>query len=200
MIPDRVLALAGLMQALRQVRRIADTGQAESAVVTTAIDSVLLIDADSPAEVYGGVEAVRPGLRLLREYFSNENKDEALPRLGLAVLQLERRFVRDDHMVGHVQTGVSVAAVKAARLGSTHPDVLAELGALYADSISQLRPKVMVQGNPHYLGQATVVSEIRALLLAAIRSAVLWRQLGGTMFDFVLQRRRMLEAIDRALA
>jgi len=55
---------------------------------------------------------------------------------------------------------------------------------------------VLVQGNPHYLGQATVVSEIRAVLLAALRSAVLWRQLGGSLWDFLLRRREMVAAID----
>mgnify|MGYP006216321957 CR=1 FL=1 len=50
------------------------------------------------------------------------------------------------------------------------------LGALYADTVSHLRPKVMVQGNPHYLGQAQVVSEVRAVLLAAVRSAVRRRE------------------------
>src|SRR3546814_5375159 len=54
----------------------------------------------------------------------------------------------------------------------------------------------MVQGNPHYLGQADIVSEIRALLLAALRSAVLWRQMGGSLFDFLLGRRQMLAAIE----
>ena len=47
----------------------------------------------------------------------------------------------------------------------------------------------MVQGNPHYLGQADVVAEIRAVLLAALRSAVLWRQMGGSLWDFLLGRR-----------
>ena len=57
----------------------------------------------------------------------------------------------------------------------------------------------MVQGNPHYLGQAGVVAEIRALLLAAVRSAVLWRQMGGSLWDFLLAKRRMIDAVDRAL-
>ncbi len=57
----------------------------------------------------------------------------------------------------------------------------------------------MVQGNPHYLGQAGVVAEIRALLLAAVRSAVLWRQLGGSYWDFLFSRKAMLEAIGRRL-
>ena len=50
-IDDRVLALAGIAQALQQVRRIAETGHSESAVVRTAMDSVLRIDASSPAAV-----------------------------------------------------------------------------------------------------------------------------------------------------
>ena len=61
-------------------------------------------------------------------------------------------------------------------------------------------PRVLVQGNPHYLGQADVVAEIRAVLLAALRSAVLWRQMGGSLWDFVLRRRDLVAAIDALLA
>jgi high frequency lysogenization protein len=195
---NRMLALAGLAQALAQVRRIADTGQAEAAVLATALDSVFQIDAASPIAVYGDAAALRPGLQLLARYFRNESDDALLPRLGLAVLQLERRFVQDP-AAGRVHAGILALAGDAARQGSTHPDVLAALGALYSDTVSSLRPRVMVQGNPHYLGQAGVVAEIRAVLLAALRSAVLWRQVGGSYWDFVLRRRQMLEAIEAAL-
>ena len=197
-LESRMLALAGQVQALEQVRRIADTGQADAAILATALDSVFRIDADSPAAVYGGEAALRPGLLLLRGYFRNETRDELLPRLALAVLQLERRFGRDP-MAERVHDGILALAPSAQRLGSTHPDVLAALGSLYSDTVSQLRPRVMVQGNPHYLGQAAVVAEIRAVLLAALRSAVLWRQLGGSLWDFLLRRRDMVTAIDTAL-
>ena len=98
-----------------------------------------------------------------------------------------------------VQTGLRGLEAPAQRLGSTHPDVVAGLGSLYADTVSTLKPRVMVQGNPHYLGQAGVVAEIRALLLAALRSAVLWRQCGGSLWDFVFRRREMAAAIDARL-
>jgi high frequency lysogenization protein len=195
---ERMLALAGLAQALQQVRRIADTGQADGAVLATALDSVFRIDADSPSAVYGGEAAIRPGLLLFRDYFRNESHDELLPRLTLAVLQLERRFSRHP-MAQQVHDGIIALAPSAARLGNTHPDVLASLGSLYADTVSNLRPRVLVQGNPHYLGQATVVAEIRAVLLAALRSAVLWRQLGGSLWDFLLRRRQLVAAIDAYL-
>ena len=192
---QRMLALAGMVQALQQVRRIADTGQAEGDALATALDSVFRIDAETPAAVYGGEHAVRPGLLLLRDYFSNETHDALLPRLALAVLQLERRF-NLHAMSQQVHDGILATAPSAARLGNTHPEVLAALGSLYADTVSHLRPRVLVQGNPHYLGQATVVAEIRAVLLAALRSAVLWRQLGGSLWDFLLRRKEMVAAID----
>lgn len=199
-IDDRVLALAGLVQALAQVRRIADTGQSETRQVEAALDSVFRIDAASAEAVYGDAGNLRGGLRLLRDYLSKGNKDEALGRLALAVLQLERRFVRSGGITSKVQAGLRQLAGEAKAQGSAHPDVIAELARLYADTISNLRPRVMVQGNPHYLGQAGVVSEIRALLLAALRAAVLWRQMGGSLWDFVFRRREMAAAIDARMA
>ena len=197
---DRVLALAGLLQALTQVRRIADTGQSENQQVQAMLDSVFRIDASNAEAVYGDASQLRGGLRQLHDYLANGSKDEALGKLALAVLQLERRFIRSDAMASKVQADLRRLTGEASTLGSAHPDVIADLGRLYADTISTLRPRVMVQGNPHYLGQAGVVSEIRALLLAALRSAVLWRQMGGSLWDFVFRRREMAAAISaRAL-
>jgi high frequency lysogenization protein len=196
---DRVLAVAGLLQALTQVCRIADTGQADQAQVQTALDSVFRIDAPSTEAVFGGIDALHPGLRQLRDYLAHGNKDEALNRLVLAVLQLERRFIRDGSLPSKVQAGLRRIAPDAATLGSTHPDVIAALAKLYTETLSTLRPRVMVQGNPHYLGQPGIVAEIRALLLAALRAAVLWRQLEGSLWDFVFARRAMAAALDELL-
>lgn len=198
-IAQRVLALAGMAQALKQVRQIADTGQADNALLTTALDSVFRIDAATPEAVYGHASALRPGLRLLDQYLRNQAEDPLLPRLGLAVIQLERRFIANQAMTEQVHGGIVTTAPLAHNLGVTHPEVLAELARLYADTVSHLRPRIMVQGNPHYLGQADVVAEIRAVLLAALRSAVLWRQLGGSLWDLLLQRRAMVAAIEDRL-
>jgi high frequency lysogenization protein len=137
---------------------------------------------------------------LLRDYCNGDMPDEQLPRLALAVLQLERRFVRDEDMTRRVLDGIRAQADAAQRLGSTHPELLNALGALYADTLSHLRPRVLVQGNPHYLGQAAVVAEVRAVLLSAVRSAVLWRQMGVSLWDFLLRKRAMGEAVQELLA
>lgn len=193
-ISNRVLALAGLVQALSQVRSIAETGQSNSSAVQAVLDSVFRIDAATPEAVYGRAQDLAPGLRLLRDYFNKQSTDESLPRLALSVLQLERRFNGESGTVAAVSEGIAAITPQADTVGSTHPDVLAALGGLYAETISHLRPRVMVQGNPHYLAQAGVVAEIRAILLAAVRAAVLWRQVGGSYWDFLFSRRAMADA------
>ena len=195
-VHSRVIALGGVLQSLKVVRQIADTGHADAALELSALDSVFRLDAPNVDAVYGGVARIRTGLALLRDHLTNSSNDPALPKLGMALLQIERRFVADRDMSETVRQGILAVADKAGRQGSAHPDVIAHLGRLYADTISQLRPKVIVQGNPHYLQQADIVAEIRALLLAALRSAVLWRQVGGTPWDFAFGRRAMLRAIE----
>ena len=198
-IRSRVLALAGMLQALKLVRQIADTGHADATGERNMLDSVFRIDAASAEEVYGNALSLRGGLMLLRDYVTDRSGDQALPKLGMSVLQIERRFVADDALAQEVLDGIRTLEAMAERQGSIHPDVISKLGQLYADTISHLRPKVIVQGNPHYLQQPEVVAEIRALLLAALRSAVLWRQMGGTLWDFPLRKRAMMAAIEAEL-
>lgn len=193
---SRTLALAGLLQSLKLVRQIADTGHADAESERAMLDSVFRIDADSVDAVYGSVSALRGGLNLFRAQLADRGSDEALSRLAFSVLRIERGFVADDAMARRVGDGIRGLQATAERQGSLHPDVIGRLGRLYADTISGLQPKVIVHGNPHYLQQPDVVAEIRALLLAALRSAVLWRQVGGSYWDFMLRRRAMAEVIE----
>lgn len=197
---DRLLALAGMAQALAQVRRLADTGQADGAHLQPLIESVFRIDAETPAAVYGGTAAVAPGLRILRAHFGNQARDPLLPRLALALLQVERHFVAEAGAVDGVRDRIETLAPLAQSRGPLDRDVLAGLASIYAEYISPLRPRIMVQGNPHYLAQADLVGEVRAALLAALRSTVLWRQLDGTAWDFLLRKRALLAGIDALLA
>ncbi|MCH8479721.1 MAG: DUF489 family protein, partial [Wenzhouxiangella sp.] len=70
--------------------------------------------------------------------------------------------------------------------------VLSQLADAYQRHISTLDFRLSVSGKPDYLKQAEKVAFIRALLLAGIRSAFLWHQLGGKQWRLVFQRRKML--------
>jgi high frequency lysogenization protein len=87
--------------------------------------------------------------------------------------------------------------VQAAHFGVAHDNVLAGLAELYQNSISQLRPRIIVMGEQHYLENPANANKIRVLLLAGIRSAWLWRQCGGSRLGFLLNRRKLREEARR---
>jgi len=197
---DRVLALAGLLQAIKLVQQMANNGQAETRPLTACVSSLFRFDADSTEAVYGDAEQLESGLRRLIAQIEGGDRDTTQTRIAMNVLHLERRFLADSDTVEAVQRRLMEIKRQSEALEPTHPTVLSQLGALYAERISPLGPKVLVQGNPVYLAQAQVVAEVRATLLAALRSAVLWRQLGGSYWDFLISRRAMVEAARELLA
>jgi len=86
------------------------------------------------------------------------------------------------------------------RLSSYQADDLMEAcSEVYQTHISSMRPQIIVQGESEYLQNATIPPQIRALLLAAFRSAVLWQQKGGNRLKLLWERTRMRNAARDAL-
>ena len=57
----------------------------------------------------------------------------------------------------------------------------------------------MVNGEQTYLGRTDIVNKIRALLLAGLRSAMLWKQCGGTRWKFLFFRKKLQLEIENLL-
>lgn len=186
-----VIALAGVFQAARLVVQLAHEGRCESTPLEASLHSVLRIDASSPAAVFGGLDGVRDGLSLFADVLEGRGAEAGATRIAVTVLHLERKLSRHADMLGMVREGIERVARDLGR-GELDTDALAErLGALYADTVSTLKPRVIVQGSGIHLSQPLVVGRIRAALLAAIRAAVLWRQMGGSHWRLFFGRRRL---------
>ena len=192
---DRIIALAALLQAIEQVQLMANQGQAQTDPLSVCINSLFVFDATDCEQIFGNRHQLKPGLkRLYNQLQGDSSRDNAITRIALNVLHLERQFAKNPRIMQAVHEQLVQIKTESVELGVTHPDVLAKLGKLYADSVSPLGPKIMVQGNPVYLAQSQVVAEVRAALLAALRAAVLWRQMGGRYWDFFLSRGKMSQA------
>ncbi|MFZ1391065.1 MAG: DUF489 family protein, partial [Dokdonella sp.] len=56
------------------------------------------------------------------------------------------------------------------------------------NTLSTLRPRIVVHGHPAPLSDPRRVEQIRSLLFAGVRAAVLWRQVGGSQWRLLLRR------------
>lgn len=187
----RVIALAGLFQALALVRTLATRGSGDALCTRQSIASVFRVDADSAVDVYGGIGNLRLGLEtLVAQLGEGSRRDLVLTRMMVQVLRLERSLARRPDTLRALRSGIDDMRGLAEQAESGQVDVSARLADLYAQTLSRLQPRIMVEGNPTYLQQSAQVNQIRALLLAAVRAAVLWRQLGGTQLRLLFRRRQ----------
>lgn len=187
---ERVIALAGLFQAIALVRAIATRGGADPMAVRPSIASIFKIDADSTAEVFGGLGQLRLGLETLVAQLDDKQRDLSLTRLGISVLRVQSRLALRPTMLRSLREGIEAIGRQTVSMDPANPVVVQRLAQLYVDTISTLQPRIVVEGNPQFLRQDVQVAQIRALLLAAIRSAVLWRQLGGSQWRLLFRRRQ----------
>lgn len=195
---DRVIALAGLFQVTTLVRRIAYTGQADPEDFETCIASLFKITVASSEEIYGGSARLQTGLRLLIEQLRSPKNGE-ITRYMVALLVLERKLSKQPRLLQRIRDGIEATTAKLDYFTLTHENIIASLADIYSTTISTLAPRIMVSGEHNYLTQPENASRIRALLLAGIRSAMLWRQSGGGRLTLLLRRKPLLLEAQRLL-
>ncbi|MCB1877952.1 MAG: high frequency lysogenization protein HflD [Chromatiales bacterium] len=199
-IEDRTLALAGVAQACSLVNQIAFRGITDSQAMEASLSSLFRFDAEDVPSVYGSVSGMMVGLRLLREFLRGgpeaARENQQVGRYAFTLLQLERTLASAPAPMERI--GRSLRAIGENLEDSTVLDgkTLEAIANAYSENISPLNPRVMVNGEPNHLQNAGNVNRIRALLLAGLRSAVLWRQCGGTKLQLFFSRKKMLAAAD----
>ena len=97
-------------------------------------------------------------------------------------------------MLKQLSEGIEKTRGQIDHFGIEHANIYASLGGLYSDTISQLNPRIMVSGEPTILNNPDTANKVRTLLLCAIRSAVLWQQLGGSRWQLLFKRKKIVSA------
>ena len=205
---DRTLALAGIVQATQLVQHVARKGMCDQDVFTTSITSIFAVDALTPEAVYGGVSNVTLGLRTLLKQLggaqygenSSQPRDIEAMKYAVGIMVLERKFIKDRDLVDKISRGIEQAKFQLQHFSLVHDNIIANLANLYTETISILKPRIIVNGEPNFLTNPHNVNKIRALLLAAVRSAVLWRQCGGSRWQLFFQRQSILQDAKQILA
>lgn len=197
-LQEQLIALSAVFEAAALVDRIARTGQVPNAALGSMLGS-LLVREDKPAlEIYGGDDLnLRDGYRALvgaLERDTSSLQREPL-RYALAMIGLERQLDKRKDLLQVIGNRLDQIQQQVDHFGLTHENVIASFGGLYQDTLSTFRQRIQVQGDMRHLQQSDNAAKIRALLLAGIRSARLWRQLGGHRWQMVFSRRKLLDTL-----
>ncbi|MDV6326962.1 high frequency lysogenization protein HflD [Idiomarina sp. PL1-037] len=198
---QRVIALAGMSLSAMAVQKLARSGELYPESITdTLVHSLLQQNPNNIEDVYGGLDNIQPGIQaFIRQAGNNKSKDIEVTRYLVGLIHLSRRLLRQPEILDSL--GEQIAQVKRQKeeFEFESQRVQQSLAGIYRELISPLGQPIRINGNPEFLKRDSNQHHIRTLLLAGIRSAVLWQQVGGKRRHFVFSRKKMLDTAQQLL-
>jgi high frequency lysogenization protein len=203
---DQTIALAGVAQSIKVVQNIAWKGQTSTTDFKAVIASLLKLDAESAIAIYGGSFELSSGLRLLKQQLdtNNKNKDPEFISIAINLITLHKQLNNQQSIMDNLSQFMT-------RLSTTysnenfHTDddlfnqLLSDCSNAYQQTVSKLPNRIQVKGEPKYLKPMENQIQVRAALLCAIRSLFLWRQSGGSRWQFLFKKKVILESVNYLL-
>jgi high frequency lysogenization protein len=193
------VALAGMIQAIALVRELAQTGKMPEEAFNASVYSLFQTNPSHVACVYGDLQGIKWGLEKLLEQIG-PTPDRTLSRYMLSVIHLQKKLFHSQKLVAHLTQRLNQIKKQVGYFSLTHPTVITNLADVYMNTISVFRFRIIIWGNQRVLNAHANMEKIRALLLAGIRSAVLWRQVGGSRSQLLLSRTKIRRAATKLLA
>ena len=200
---QQVIALAGLFQEMEAVDHIAQTGRCNEAVLETSLKSLFVENPENALSVYGELADIKPGLQLVQRLLTDNrasNKQLSPVRYALAIVQLERRLSKNTDMLNTISKRLEHTNNQINHFGILHENVFSGLASIYTDTISTFNLRVHIAGQEQQLKIPQNAAKIRSLLLTGIRSAILWRQVKGHRWHFIVKRKIIISECQNLLS
>lgn len=200
-VHDRVIALAGILQAAAVVQQIAHSGQAPDTPFQTSINSIFQLDPPDTLSVYGHAQDLKLGLDALHALLKGREADRYREAwlYSRGLINLEKQLRQQPDMLAIIRSRIEAIQQQQQHFDNnlTHPGIISKLADIYVDTLGTFKYRIMVKGDPTLLQRDETATRIRASLLAGIRGVILWRQLGGRRWQFMFNGGAMLEALDQ---
>jgi len=208
---DQTITLAAIFQISHFVQQVSRTGQIDEKELTLLVTSITITSPENTLAVYGNkLINLELGLKLLINHLgdsSNANnahdekkiKDPELTRYIIGLVNLERKLAKQPKSLAQLGDRINASKRQVEHYSITSETLISSFASIYSDVISPLGARIQVTGEPTILKQPVNQHKIRALLLAGIRAAVLWRQVGGKRRSIFFSRSKIVKTAQQLL-
>ncbi len=179
---------------------MARTGSTDENNLARMVRTALALDTPDPDSLYDGVSDIHRGLEMIVSAGGGRPAADEVDilRMTNAALQLQASLRGSD--LFRDKLGRKLAKLEFASRPVPYADeVYFALNDIYTETLSQLRPSIVVNGAQGHLQSAVLVAKVRSALLASVRNAWLWHQVGGRRWHLLVFRRRYAELARAAL-
>jgi len=200
-LENQTLALAGMFQGATLVDELALHGTCNTDAFDCSFESLFTIDTATAEEAMGDSVQLSRGFEALSDYLGGENRSPGrnIAYYMLSMLKISTQVLSDQNLSDGLLEGLRKIESNSSNFDMSRNSVINKIDGLYQEYISSLSPRIIVRGEQNYLRNSDNAAKIRTLLLAGIRAAVLWQQLGGSKWNLFWSRKKYVSAARRFL-
>tara|TARA_Y100000768_G_scaffold382531_1_gene363060 strand:+ start:5199 stop:5807 length:609 start_codon:yes stop_codon:yes gene_type:complete len=190
-LKNETISLGAIYQASNEIKKIAWQGEINNKIIEPLIHSVYQTTSNEVEDIYINIKRLNTGLDFLRKQLVGDvfSKDAEVTRYFEAIGILVKNMKKYPDIVNNLRNQLSDFSLDINQENLSEHAIF--LSNLYLETVSKINPRIIVNGDNKYLKENDNSSMIRALLLSAIRSYILWEQSGGSKFRIFIFRKKI---------
>lgn len=198
----QVYGLIGAAQASNDLNDfLTNNGFLEQKSFNTMVRSILVTKGDTLEDIYGSdLSLWKRGINTLTEFLSNPAavNSEAFYYF-MSLLKLAKVLQNNNHSMTIIGGELEVIQYDIHQKTIDFDEVLERLNSCYKANISKLDFRIKVKIRKDMSFDEKKEAKMRTLLFTGLRSAMLWRQGGGTLPKMLFNRKKILTHLKQIL-
>ena len=193
------IAFSAVLLCLKYIDDVARKENKETQKIAHLLHTIINNNIQSTAELYQKVD-LKEGFELfLNQLDYHTVKNNFIIRYLFGILSLERKLMTNDVAIQQLMQHIEQFNHKLQYHDILDESMITSLASVYVDIVSPLSNKIHIVGEPDLIKIPYNQKLIRALLLCAVRSAVLWRQIGGRKRHFLFCRKKIITTLKEQI-
>ena len=193
---NQTIAMAALCEAALLIQQVSKGQAFDSQALATLVGGIMNTAPENVDQVYPNVASLKQGSYLLVHQLSGQatSKDVEVTRYLAGMMSLSKKLLNNQTALTGLSTSLKEVERRLEHFDITDASIIGNFADIYSKNISPIGQKIKVIGTPQNLKQPIIQNQVRALLLAGVRAAVLWRQMGGKRRQFIFSRNKILKS------
>lgn len=190
---QRALALAALTQVAYLVERIGQEGKCESIHFNHCIDA--LLDDDYIRTRYFPLGSIKA--RHLLQGTQIDRAKHIFAHMH-SLITLEKKLSKQPEALNRIAQDMMRIKKQIDYFNDPyHNNVISSIAHLYGETISNIKPTIIIRGKAKYLSQKQQTERLRCLLFSGIRAAWVWRTNGGNSLRLLFGRKKIIQQLEQ---
>ncbi|WP_018692651.1 high frequency lysogenization protein HflD [Algicola sagamiensis] len=197
---NQVLPLSGVYLAAQMIQEIARSGHISDTHLEMMLNTLLNTEPNSIEDVYGEVSHLAIGLQTMEDAMTRSPQaNMQITRYVIALLGMERQLSRSQKSLGELSSRLETMKRRQLHVELLDDAMIEGFAQIYSDVLRPLAQPIHILGEGVHLKKPRNQYLIRTLLLCAVRSAVLWRQMGGKRRHLLFSRGKLAKEARQIL-